>query len=163
MIMIKGMRLLFIGLMLLAGLPGMARAQAEAEITSTIQQFLEAISSRDTTAFRAVMLPEALVVSTSMREGKPGRSGRGVEADINMLSREGPALLERAWEPEIRIDGLIATVWTRYDFHVDGTFSHCGTDAFQLIKTDRGWRIASVIYSIEPDVNKCPESPLGTP
>lgn len=51
-------------------------------------------------------------------------SGRGVEADINMLSREGPALLERAWAPEMRIDGLIATVWTRYDFHVDGAFSH---------------------------------------
>lgn len=138
-------------------------AQPQLEIEAVVQQFLDAISTRDTTEFRATMLPEALVVSTSMRDGKPGYSARGVDADVKMLSREGPALLERAWEPEIRIDGLIATVWTRYDFHVDGAFSHCGTDAFQLVRTDEGWRIASVIYSIETDANKCPESPLGPP
>ena len=145
----NSMRLYLIGLLLFVGLPQTARSQAQRDITSTIQQFLDAISTRDTTIFRATMLPEALVVSTSMRNDKPGYSARGVDADVKMLSREGPTLLERAWEPEIRIDGLIATVWTRYDFHVDGAFSHCGTDAFQLVKTEAGWRIASVIYSIE--------------
>src|SRR5256885_3716182 len=39
---------------------------------------------------------------------------------------------ERMWNPEVRIDGGIATLWTPYDFHVGPRFSHCGYDAFQL-------------------------------
>jgi hypothetical protein len=52
--------------------------------------------------------------------------------------------LERLFDPEIRIDGTMATVWGAYDFHLGGTFSHCGTDAFQMLKVGADWKIASV-------------------
>jgi hypothetical protein len=63
------------------------------------------------------------------------------------------------WDPDVRIHGAIAVVWTRYDFWVDGKFSHCGVDAFDLVKTAEGWRIAGGVYTVER--TGCPPSPLG--
>lgn len=46
--------------------------------------------------------------------------------------------------PQVRIDETLATVWTQYDFHLAGKFSHCGVDAFHLLKTATGWKIVSL-------------------
>ncbi len=140
-----------------------AIAQPEAEVEAVVTQFLDAISKRDTTAFRSVMLPEGAAIALFHKDQQPAYGWRKVDGDIRMLATSESALLERMWEPEIKIDGLLASVWTRYDFHVDGKFSHCGTDAFHVIKTQEGWKIASIIYTIESDLAKCPESPLGPP
>ena len=69
-----------------------------------------------------------------------------------------PAVRERMWNPEVRIRGAIATIWTPYDFWTDGKFSHCGIDAFDLVKTDEGWKISGGGYTIEA---QCDPSPLG--
>ena len=51
---------------------------------------------------------------------------------------------ERMYSPEVRIDGPLATVWTEYDFHLGTQFSHCGVDAFQLLKTSAGWKVVAL-------------------
>jgi len=51
-------------------------------------------------------------------------------------------------------------VWAPYDFWIDGKLSHCGTDAFDLIKTEDGWKIAGGVYTLE---SNCATSPLGPP
>ena len=62
------------------------------------------------------------------------------------------------WNPEVRVHGLIATVWTPYNFWIDGKFSHCGIDAFESDQ-DRGRLEArGGTYTIE---SKCEPSPLG--
>lgn len=138
-------------------------AQPEADVEQVVVQFLEAISKKDTTAFRATMIPEATVIATFEKEGVPAYGWRQVDADVQMLANAKAEFLERMWAPEIDIDGPVASVWTRYDFYVDGAFSHCGTDAFHVIQTEAGWKISSVVYTIESDKEKCPESPLGPP
>jgi len=55
----------------------------------------------------------------------------------------------------------IAVVWTKYDFHREGKFSHCGVDAFNLIKTQEGWKISGIFYTVEKE--GCEEGPLGSP
>ena len=42
------------------------------------------------------------------------------------------------------MSGTLATVWADYDFHFGKTFSHCGVDAVQLLKTAEGWKIVSI-------------------
>jgi hypothetical protein len=45
----------------------------------------------------------------------------------------------------ILIDGPMASVWTPYNFFVNGQLYHCGVNSFQLVKTVQGWRIAHII------------------
>jgi hypothetical protein len=63
------------------------------------------------------------------------------------------------WNPEVRVHGPIASVWTAYDFWVDGKFSHCGVDVFDLVKTAEGWKISGGAYTVER--TGCAPSPLG--
>ena len=70
-------------------------------------------------------------------------------------------MLERMWDATVLVHGPLAQVWTPYDFHADGEFSHCGVDAFTLIKTSEGWRVSGVAYTVEP--TGCEPSPLGPP
>ena len=49
---------------------------------------------------------------------------------------------EPIWDVKIESDGNLAHVWANYAFYVGRKFSHCGVDAFQLVKgSDDKWRI----------------------
>lgn len=52
---------------------------------------------------------------------------------------------EKIWDTEIQIDGNLAQVWTQYGFYIGEKFSHCGVDAFQLIKENDSWKIMNLI------------------
>jgi hypothetical protein len=70
-------------------------------------------------------------------------------------------VVERMWNTKVLIDDNIAMAWTPYDLHVDGTFSHCGTNLISLVKTEEGWRISDITYNVRRE--ECEESPLGPP
>ena len=44
-------------------------------------------------------------------------------------------------------EGNIASVWTPYDFYINGEFSHCGVDLFYLVK-EEDWKIAHFGYTV---------------
>jgi hypothetical protein len=51
---------------------------------------------------------------------------------------------ERVLSYEIRVDAQMATAWTPYELYVNEKKIHCGVDAFQFFKTDKGWKIISL-------------------
>ncbi len=132
----------------------------EAAVLATVQAFFDALAAGDGAAGSATLLDGAVLVGTTS-------TADGIE--INRMDRAGfveliegrAGMLERMWDATVWVRGAIATVWTPYDFHRGGEFSHCGTDAFNLVKTDRGWRIASVVWTVER--TGCAPSPLGPP
>jgi hypothetical protein len=73
----------------------------------------------------------------------------------------GRKMLERMWTPQVRVHKGIATVWTPYDFWLNGAFSHCGIDSFELVKAADGWKLTGGSYTMERE--GCTPSPLGPP
>jgi hypothetical protein len=119
------------------------------------------LHDKDGDKLRAICQPGAQFTSgRPMPEGYAVRS-RPVETDIARLAESKDTWLERMWTPTVRIEGRIAVVWTRYDFHLNGKMSHNGTDCFTLIKTDEGWKIVCGAYSVEPGAKT--ENPAGPP
>jgi hypothetical protein len=59
-------------------------------------------------------------------------------------AKAGDVWHEKMIDPEVKIDGTIAQVWTYYTFHLNDTFSHCGTDAFMLVKVGGSWKITQL-------------------
>jgi len=47
----------------------------------------------------------------------------------------------------LRIDGDVAQVWAYYTFHRNQQFSHCGVDAFMLLKVGTEWKITQLADS----------------
>ncbi|MBI5693345.1 MAG: nuclear transport factor 2 family protein [Verrucomicrobia bacterium] len=130
------------------------------QILAVVQQFFDAMAAKNGEALRALFVPGAQVASLRMTAGGPVLRQRTAEEDAQRIPANPDRLLERMWTPTVLVDGRIAVVWTPYDFHINGRFSHSGTDAFTLFKTDAGWKIAMVGYSVEPDApSRHPQGP----
>jgi glyoxylase-like metal-dependent hydrolase (beta-lactamase superfamily II) len=69
--------------------------------------------------------------------------------------------IERLWDPRVELEGSLATVWAQYDFHFGQRFSHCGVDAFHLLKTRNGWKISSLADTYQ--LEGCPLRPVPSP
>lgn len=141
---------------------GTARAQSATTekdaVLKTVQAFFDTMTARDVEGARAILQPQGRFHAMRMRDGKPDVRAFSNEEYFADLQASKQKMRERIWNPEVRINGLIATLWAPYDFWIDGKFSHCGIDAFDLIKTEDGWKIAGGVYTLE---NKCAPSPLG--
>lgn len=150
-------------LAILVGLPVSVSAQTaavsdSAAVVAVVQRLFEAMASRDTVTARALLLPGSRLISL-----RPGASPR-VQSDtafIRSLAAAREQLLERMWNPLVRVHGGLAELWTPYDFHRGGRFSHCGVDAVTLVRGADGWQIAGIAYTVEP--TGCAPSPLGPP
>ena len=132
----------------------LARSSAGAQtsdrdaILATVQKVFDAMRTRDT-----ALLAQAFDTTAKLA----GVSSRGTPA-VNLTSpaQFGAAILrapagdvwnERIYEPEVKVDGPVAQVWAYYTFHRNATFSHCGVDAFMLLKVGGAWKITQLADS----------------
>ncbi len=131
------------------------------EVTGIAHDFLEALSVADTATLARLLVPQAMIYS--LREGAAGSSMGAVSrvAFLESLGGEDQELLERMWNPTVQVQGRVAMVWTPYDFHLNGEFSHCGIDVFTMLKGAEGWQVASITYNVVRE--GCIPSPLGPP
>lgn len=137
-----------------------ATGSQERAVVAVVQRFFDAMAAKDVEAFGAMMTPDAVFYAAP--EAPAPLRGRPAAADIEWLATTPDTLLERMWEPEVRVRGRIAMVWTPYDFWRNGEFSHCGVDIFTMVKTNDGeWKISSAVYTVERE--GCAPSPLGPP
>lgn len=156
------MRLLTTGL-LCACFCATASAQPASErdeVLKIVQAFFDTMTARDVEGARKILQPQGRFHATRMRDGKPEIRAFSNEEYFADLQAAKTRMQERIWNPEVRIRGTIATVWAPYDFWIDGKLSHCGIDAFDLIKTEEGWKLAGGVYTLE---SQCEPSPLGPP
>jgi hypothetical protein len=112
---------------------------------------MHAVTTGDAKAFDALLIAGShATVQGVTKEGTTRISRRTMTG-----SELRPGMRERYWDPTVLIRQNIAIVWTPYEFWVDGKTTHCGVDVFDLAKQDGVWRIAHVMYTVEPDA--CPE------
>ena len=148
----------------LCGVAGSAAAQSDAgereAVVAVVQRFFDSMATHDVALATSVLVSDGHFFAVRQEKGETTVRSTSVK---DYLARPAgkERLLERMWNPEVKLHGPIATLWTPYDFHRDGKFSHCGIDAFDLLKTKAGWQIASVVYTVERE--NCPKSPLGPP
>jgi hypothetical protein len=131
------------------------------QVLEVVQKFFDTLKTKDVEAMKALVLPGTPITTLRPTPEGPAVRRRVVEDDAKSLPTTSEKWLERMWNPTVLIQGRIATVWTPYDFHRNGTFSHSGIDVFTLVFTEGRWRIASMAYTVEPDLPSA--HPAGPP
>jgi hypothetical protein len=122
-----------------------AQSADSTAILATVNNVFKAMHDRDTVLLRSVFDTSARLVGVSRRGTPaltlltPARFGAAVVG-----AKAGDVWNERMINPEVRIDGNIAQVWGYYTFHLNDTFSHCGIDAFMLVKVGNTWKITQL-------------------
>ncbi len=145
------MKPLLFALAVVFGTSKYACAQNEKmEVLQVAQNLLDAIEKGDTTSFRAVFLPNAMIYTVRQKDGQPISANRSPFTDT---FRADAKIKERMKNKgvEVQVHGNIAQVWAPYNLWINDKFSHCGIDVFTLLKTASGWRIAALSYTIEKE------------
>ena len=130
----------------------------ESSPVQAAQSLFDVMTKHDAEAGKKLFIPET-TMSSVHDDGKA--TVVPAEQWLTRIGSSKDSLLERMWNPQVLQHGAIAVVWGSYDFHLNGKFHHCGVDSFNLIKTEAGWKIASVSYTSE--TIGCSPSPLGPP
>jgi hypothetical protein len=138
------------------------RAQASRDsVVATVNEFFRAMQANDVASSQRIMLADGqLFASRKDADSLVVRRGT-FESHFERLRAARDTIVERMWEPVVTVRDNVATLTAPYDLYRNGTFSHCGVDAFTLVRGARGWLITSVSYTVQP--TGCAASPLGTP
>lgn len=133
-------------------------ASAEKEALAVVVRLFDGMRDRDRATLESVFHESARLMSAGERDGVPGVGETPIPRFIeSIVGSEGPLLDERLYNPEVRVDGNLATVWVEYDFYRGEDFSHCGYDAFQLAMTPEGWKIIQITDTRRRE--GCPDRP----
>ncbi|MCY4264978.1 MAG: hypothetical protein OXE78_08990 [Gammaproteobacteria bacterium] len=131
----------------------------QAAILKTVNRFFDALANRDRKSLLKLTIPGSLNISVENPvEDTTQIRIQNYSQLINGMGTEGPHFLERYWEPIVLIEGNIAVFWAPYDFHIDGIFSHCGIDSFQLVKREGEWLLSNLSWTRQRQ--GCEPSPL---
>ncbi|MCH2323530.1 MAG: nuclear transport factor 2 family protein [Pseudomonadales bacterium] len=153
-------KLLILAVALSYSIISFSQSDDRALILETVQKFFDSIEFRDRQLLESILVPNSLNISArELDDGEAQFNVMSYDEVVTALTRPGRNAKERSWDETVLIQGNIAVVWTPYDFHVDGEFSHCGIDSFQLIKQDGQWLISNSSWTLETE--NCPASPLG--
>ena len=118
-----------------------AQTEDEKGVLVPVNEMFQGMTNRDAGAIKKPLLPGGTMVL--MRDGKPNKMT--FEAFADAVGKPGKAHIEeRIHDPLVRVDNDLAVVWAPFEFLVDGKVDHCGTDLFNLVRTDGKWLIASI-------------------
>lgn len=119
----------------------------EKEVQAVIEQLFDGMRAKDGEMVASVFLEEAPMQTVISGESGSKVGSNSVADFVQRISTtpEDVQLDERILDYQIKVDGDMAAVWTPYEFYVNGNFSHCGVNSFQMVRTPEGWKIVYII------------------
>jgi hypothetical protein len=126
--------------------PLRAQNGEEAAVRAAVTALFDAMRAGDADGIRAAFTPEARLQTAAV--GRDGQVALRTEQIESFATAVG-APRDEVWDEridawEVRVDGPLAVVTTDYSFYVGTAFSHCGINAFQLLRTAEGWKIFQI-------------------
>jgi len=135
-------------------------AGTEAAAIAAADSLLAALSRGDKAAMAHWTTDSATLGFSAVRGG--AERVRVHSFAEEMARTGGPRLTERGFSATARVQDRLAQVWMPYDIYIDGQWSHCGIDAFTLLRIDGQWKVASLFYTVEQPP-ACRRHPAGPP
>jgi hypothetical protein len=122
-----------------------ASAQSgEEAVMATVNRLFDGMKAADSAMARSTFHPQARLqrAGINRQTGEPELSSTPVDGFIGFIGGIEPGQAEEPiWDAVVQIDDRLATVWVKYELIFNGEFHHCGVDAFELWRSNDGWKI----------------------
>ena len=133
---------------LLTPTPSAAQSADERAVMEVVNRLFDAMRARDGAMAASVFHSDARLISTGIApDGTPRLEVTGIESFVGAVGQEGDPWNEPIFDPEVRVDDNLASVWVFFRFYAGERFSHCGFNSFQLARTAEEWTIVSLADS----------------
>jgi ketosteroid isomerase-like protein len=131
-----------------------------AAIRAVVQQFQAAIVAHDGKALGDLFLQDhdswlSVLDEQTWAEAKARKpDAKKVYASswrdfAAMIGKSGKKRVEeRFYNVRIDTNGAVGSVYFDFDFMVDGQVNNRGAETWQMVRTDEGWKIAAMLFSI---------------
>ncbi|GHB55852.1 nuclear transport factor 2 family protein [Persicitalea jodogahamensis] len=131
---------------LLFGIPDAFAQSDHSEVKAIVDQLFVGMKTGDSSLVAKSFTADATLQSVSIAaDGKVKTSKNGIAGFIKAIGTPHQEMWdERIYDLKTQVDGPVATVWAPYKFYLGEKFSHCGVNAFALVKTENGWKIAGI-------------------
>ena len=118
------------------------------EVQKTIENFFVAFHAKDTIKLKAICSEKMILQSISDTKFGAKLSDESPLDFFKSIASipDGFDFQEKILSFSIQVDGQMATVWTPYEFYMNGKLSHSGVNSFTLFKENQEWKI---IYCID--------------
>ncbi len=117
-------------------------------VKQTIEGFFEAFHKQDSVAMKGFVADGVLLQTTGRnKEGKTQFRSQEIERLYESIVSipDSITFQEKLTSWNIQVDRTMANAWVGYEFWLNGNFSHCGINSFQLINFDGAWKIVYLI------------------
>ena len=117
------------------------------KVYETVLQLFDGMREGDSAKVHRCFSNSVQLISTSTNKDGEEKVHRGnLQQFLNGVGKPHTEIWdERLSNVSIHVDGAVAQLWTDYQFYVGDSFSHCGVDAFNLVKKDGRWKIVSLL------------------
>lgn len=123
-----------------------AQTSDETAVKATINRLFEGMSKADSTLLKPLFAPNARLQTVQNKQGTVSVKEDPITDFIASVGKaKAGSLDERLLGVDINIDGDLATAWTPYSFYYNGKQSHCGANAFTLVRLAGDWKIQAII------------------
>lgn len=123
-----------------------AQGEDQRAVLAVAERMLASLTAKDKAALLAEVVPEGRATASVM---EPSRRVMSIAwpAFADHLAQIPGRPVERLIEPHVHVAGDIAMIWSRYEFEIDGRFTHCGIDHFDLVRQDGRWRVLNLTWT----------------
>jgi hypothetical protein len=125
-----------------------AQAQSATDsVKQVVNQLFTAMKTADAQLLQQCFADSAVLQTIAMnKEGKTIVRNESVAAFAASISKAPVGALDERIEFDmVKTDAALAIVWTPYQFYLNGNFSHCGVNSFQLVRFNGQWKIQYLI------------------
>ena len=128
-------------------------------VVAVAQDLFDAMREGNGEKVLAQFVDGAVLQSVGEREGIPAIRTTPITGFAEAVGQPHDQVWNEVfWDTEVHIDGRLASMWMKYAFYLDDTFSHCGVDSFQLFKGAEGWKITYLADTRQREGCEIPES-----
>jgi len=119
----------------------------ETAVKEVVNKLFMGMKNPDTVLIRSAFSPKPILQTIiKTMDGRVSVKSEPLDSFLVAIAKpHTEAYDERITFDLVKIDGELAMVWAPYKFYLGEKFSHCGVDAFQLVKINNNWKIQYLI------------------
>jgi hypothetical protein len=125
-----------------------AQIDEKAAVQKVVETFFEGFHNQDSVLMKSVLADDVVLQTTGRnKEGKTLFKNEKIGKLITSITSipDSVSFEEKLTSWSIQVDRTMANAWVGYEFWINGNFSHCGINSFQMVNFDGDWKIIYLI------------------
>lgn len=124
------------------------KSKDKSEVKKIVETFFDGFHKQDSILMKSVVGDNVLLQTTGRnKEGKTIFRTERIEKLYSSIVGipDSVQFQEKLTSWSIQVDRTMANAWVGYEFWLNGEFSHCGINSFQMVNFDGNWKIVYLI------------------